>query len=344
MRCGAVRSKADLPTNVTRTRQRFLLHQSDTMPTEEPRSPLSRRAFCATAAVAAASLAVAPSGRAFGATVSDAELRRATPRTAKTYPIGLELYSVRRELARDLPGTLRAVSQMGYQDVEFYAPYLGWTIPYAKDVRTQLDDLGLRCYSTHNPSTSLMPGDTMTKAIEINQVLGARHIIMASPPPNTASLDDWKRVSGQLTEASKQLAPHGLLAGFHNHRIEWNPLQGGQRVMDVIAANTPAEFVLQLDVGTCLEAGQDPVAWINAHPGRIRSVHLKDWAPGAEADQKGYRVLFGEGVAPWKQILAAAESTGGVEFYLMEQEGSRFSELETAQRCLATWRDMRGKA
>jgi sugar phosphate isomerase/epimerase len=184
----------------------------------------------------------------------------------------------------------------------------------------------------------------MAKAIEINQVLGARHIIMASPPPNTASLDDWKRVSGQLTEASKQLAPHGLLAGFHNHRIEWNPLEGGQRVMDVIAANTPAEFVLQLDVGTCLEAGQDPVAWINAHPGRIRSVHLKDWAPGAEADQKGYRVLFGEGVAPWKQILAAAESTGGVEFYLMEQEGSRFSELETAQRCLATWRDMRGKA
>jgi len=228
--------------------------------------------------------------------------------------------------------------------VEFYAPYLGWTIPYAKEVRTQLDDLGLRCYSTHNPSASLMPGDTMSKAIEINQVLGARHIIMASPPPNTASLDDWKRVSGRLAEASAQLAPHGLLAGFHNHRIEWNPLEGGQRVMDVIAANTPAEFVLQFDVGTCLEAGQDPVAWIKAHPGRIRSLHLKDWAPGAEADQKGYRVLFGEGVAPWKEILAAAEATGGVEFYLMEQEGSRFSELETAQRCLATWRDMRGKA
>ena len=313
------------------------------MPTEESRSPLSRRAFCASAATAAA-LAVMPTGSALAASLSSAERRRPALRAAKTYPIGLELYSVRRELARDLPATLRAVSQMGYQVVEFYAPYLGWTIPFAKDVRTQLDDLGLRCYSTHNPSASLMPGDTMGKAIEINQVLGARHIIMASPPPNTASLDDWKRVSGQLTDASTKLAPHGLLAGFHNHRIEWNPLEGGQRVMDVIASNTPPEFVLQLDVGTCLEAGQDPVAWINAHPGRIRSVHLKDWAPGTEADQKGYRVLFGEGVAPWKAILAAAEATGGVEFYLMEQEGSRYSELETAQRCLATWRDMRGKA
>src|SRR3954469_25642617 len=313
------------------------------MPTEESRSPLSRRAFCASAAAAAA-LAVIPTGRVFASSLSSAELRRARSRAAKTYPIGLELFSVRRELARDLPATLRAVSQMGYQVVEFYAPYLGWTIPYAKDVRTQLDDLGLRCYSTHNPSASLMSGDTMAKAIEINQVLGARHIIMASPPPNTSNLEDWKRVSGQLADASAQLAPHGLLAGFHNHLIEWKSLEGGQRVMDVIAANTPPEFVLQFDVGTCLEAGQDPVAWINAHPGRIRSLHLKDWAPGAEADQKGYRVLFGEGVAPWKAILAAAEATGGVEFYLMEQEGSRYSELETAQRCLATWREMRGKA
>jgi hypothetical protein len=52
-------------------------------------------------------------------------------------------------------------------------------------------------------------------------------------------------------------------------------------------------------------------------------------------------VLFGEGIAPWKQILDAVESGGGVEYYLMEQEGSRFSELETAQRCLAAWRKLR---
>jgi sugar phosphate isomerase/epimerase len=312
------------------------------MTKEESSTPVTRRAFCASAAATAA-LAVLPR-RALASSAPSAALLRHASRAAKSYPIGLELYSARRELARDLPATLRAVSQMGYQVVEFYAPYLGWTIPSAKDVRTQLDDLGLRCYSTHNPYTALVPGDTQSKAIEINQVLGARHIVMASPPPNTASLEDWKRVSGQLASASAQLAPHGLLAGFHNHLIEWKALDGGQRVMDVIAANTPPEFVLQFDVGTCLEAGQDPVAWIKAHPGRIRSLHLKDWAPGTEADQKGYRVLFGEGVAPWKEILAAAESTGGVEFYLMEQEGSRYSELETAQRCLATWRDMRGKA
>lgn len=111
--------------------------------------------------------------------------------------------------------------------------------------------------------------------------------------------------------------------------------------MELIAANTPADFVLQLDVGTCVKSGADPVAWIRANPGRIRSAHLKDWAPGEESAEKSYRVLFGEGVSPWRPIMAALESVGGIEFYLMEQEGSRFSEFETARRCLASWRAMR---
>jgi sugar phosphate isomerase/epimerase len=93
--------------------------------------------------------------------------------------------------------------------------------------------------------------------------------------------------------------------------------------------------MLQLDVGTCLEAGSDPVAWIRANPGRIRSLHCKDWSPDPA---KGYAVLFGEGAVDWKNIFAAAESTGGVEYYLVEQEGSRFSELETAQKCLQEFR------
>jgi sugar phosphate isomerase/epimerase len=304
---------------------------------------LSRRRFLA---VSGAGAAVLASGELLGgALVSPAyasEIVLPLPAPAKI-PIGIELYAVRGELAKNLPDTLRAVSQMGYEVVEFYAPYLGWTFPYAKEVRSRLDDLGLRCYSTHNSFPALTPGDTMTKAIELNQILGARHIILASPP-NATSLEDWMRVSGQLANASEAFKSHGLLAGFHNHRIEWNQLDGGKRVMDVLAANTPPEFVLQFDVGTCLEAGVDPVAWINTHPGRIRSLHLKDWAPGADADQKGFRVLFGEGVGPWKEIFAAAEAVGGVEFYLMEQEGSRYSELETAQRCLDTFRTMRKAA
>ena len=306
-------------------------------------TPSSRRRFlqwAATAPAALAARALLPGGLAAAARAANAPA--APPAAAaKKRPIGTELYGVRDELKKDLPNTLRTVAKIGYQVVEFYSPYYGWTYPFAKDVRAQLDDLGLRCFSTHNGFESLLPGETMAKAIELNQILGARHIIMGSAPRTTHSADDWKRLCEHLTTAVEELRPHGLAAGFHNHHMEWLPLEGGPRVMDIIAANTPQEFILQFDVGTCLEAGADPIAWINAHPGRIKSLHLKDWAPGDKADEKGYRVLFGEGVAPWKEILAAAESAGGAEFYLMEQEGSRFSEFETAERCLAAWKKLR---
>ena len=111
----------------------------------------------------------------------------------------------------------------------------------------------------------------------------------------------------------------GLHAGYHNHDLEWKPVDG-QKPIEILARETDKSVMLQLDVGTCIETGNDPVAWIRANPGRIRSLHLKDWSPA-----KGYRVLFGQGVAPWKKIFAAAESVGGVEYYLIEQEGTRIS-------------------
>jgi sugar phosphate isomerase/epimerase len=146
-------------------------------------------------------------------------------------------------------------------------------------------------------------------------------------------VDGWKAVAERLSAASEKLKPLGLSAGFHNHRVEWEPI-GGVRPMDVLASNTPAAVVLQLDVGTCLEAGADPVEWINAHPGRIRSIHCKDWSR-----ERGYAVLVGEGAAPWAKIVAAAESRGGVEFYLIEQEeGPADEQLLRAERCLANWK------
>lgn len=254
--------------------------------------------------------------------------------------IGIELYSVRGELMRDLMGTVRAVAKMGYEVVEFYSPYYSWTTEYAKEVRNLLDDLGIRCPSTHN-SASALTAEGLPKAIELNQILGSRYIVMASPPRITNGVEGWKGLAGTLTQAAERLQPLGMFAGFHNHAPEWNPVDG-ERPIDILASGTPKHVTMQLDVGTCVAAGADPVAFVKANPGRITSIHCKDWAPGSPKEDKGYRVLFGEGVSPWREIFAAAESMGGVEYYLLEQEGSRYPELETAQRCLDTWRQMRG--
>jgi sugar phosphate isomerase/epimerase len=297
-----------------------------------PSAPLTRRHFLARSALASA------------AALATAALRPALSAAAKkTPPIGIELYAVRGELQKDLPKTLQTVAKIGYEVVEFYSPYFAWTTAYAREVRAVMDGCGLRCFSTHNHIASFTPGqEAMGHAVELNLILGSRTLVMAAAPRGTNSADAWRRLSGDLAKASAALAPHGLAAGFHNHKSEWAKVDGDLRIMDIIAGNTPKEFVLQFDVGTCMEAGADPIAWINAHPGRIRSVHLKDWAPGTKEEEKGYRVLFGEGVTPWREVLAAAESVGGVEYYLMEQEGSRYPEFETAERCLVTWKKLRG--
>ena len=251
----------------------------------------------------------------------------------KHIPIGLELYSVRDGLKKDLVGTVRGVAKLGYECVEFYAPYYEWTLDTAKDVRKELDALGVHCYSTHNSSQSFT-AEGIGKTIELNQALGARYVVLASAG-QVKDIDGWKRVAETLNTANATLVSHGLHAGYHNHALEWKPVDG-QKPMEVLAANTDKSVVLQLDVGTCVETGNDPVAWVEANPGRIRSMHCKEWSP-----EKGYRVLFGEGVAPWKKLFAAAESNGGIEYYLIEQEGADYSEMETAERCLAAYRKLR---
>jgi sugar phosphate isomerase/epimerase len=275
--------------------------------------PLSRRSFLA---------------------VSGATIALAAP-SDKHVPVGLELYSVRDELAKDLTGTVRAVAKMGYEVVEFFSPYYSWTTDYAKEIRKLLDDLGIRCNSTHNDAKAFT-ADGLQKAIDLNKILGAKFIVMASPGKVTG-LDGWKRVADQVSRASDTLKPLGLRAGYHNHGAEFTPVEA-KRPIEVIAANTPKDVMLQLDVGTCVASGSDPVAWINANPGRINSMHCKDWVPG---EGKGYKVLLGEGDTPWTKICEAAETVGGVEYYLIEQEGSRYSSLETAERSLATWKKMR---
>ena len=251
-----------------------------------PSPPLSRRSFLALSAML-------PWALTAGASTS--------------IPVGLELYSVRDTFKKDPEATLRAVAQMGYEGVEFYAPYFDWTDNQTKQIRRLLDNLGIRCFSTHNDETYLN-SQNIDRTRDMNLILGSKYVVLASAGQKT-SLTEWRSVADMLNHTAEKLEPAGLKAGYHNHQLEFTPV-GAQRPIEILATNTKPSVMLRLDVGTCMEAGSDPVAWIRANPGRIRSIHCKDWSPDAG---KGYTVLFGEGAADGKNIFAAAEGAGGIE-------------------------------
>lgn len=251
---------------------------------------------------------------------------------AKKVPIGLELYSVRDVLKTDLMGTVTAVAKMGYEVVEFFSPYYEWTPEYAKEVRKLMDGLGIKCSSTHNSTKAFTP-EGIDKAIELNTIIGSKYIVMASAG-RVEGLDGWKKVADQLNAGAEKFTKAGIRAGYHNHQTEFTAVEGTKPI-EIIAKNTGKDVMLQLDIGTCYHAGYDPVKWIKDNPGRIRSVHCKDWS---DDPAKGYKVLLGDGVAKWKDIIAAAEKAGGVEFYLVEQEGYSTPSIETVAQCLKNFK------
>src|SRR5260370_19922258 len=153
-------------------------------------------------------------------------------RAAKSIPTGLDLYSVREGLKKDPEGTVRAAAQMGYQGVEFYGPYFEWSESQTKQMRKLLDDLGIRCFSTHNDSPFLSP-EKISRTRDMNLILGSKYVVMASAKPKPGP-DGWKAVADSLNVAADQLEASGLRAGYHNHQREFTP-DASQRPIEILA-------------------------------------------------------------------------------------------------------------
>jgi sugar phosphate isomerase/epimerase len=256
-------------------------------------------------------------------------------------PIGLMLYGLRDELDRDFNGTLTAVRRMGYEGVEFFGPYFFWSEEYTRGVRKLLDDLGLVCFSTHNESYAFTP-DGFTRAMELNRILGSRGIVaVRGLAPKTgreayhgfegSGLDGYHRLADRLGEACERLHGMNMTCAFHNHAVEFEPLEG-IRPIDILAKVPELRF--HLGVGSVGQFGNVPVAFMRQYPGRTQCLLCSDWP----ARPDGKQPLLGEGKEPWKETLAAADQIGGVDFYLIQQESSAIPPLEAVAKDLAAFR------
>ncbi len=240
-------------------------------------------------------------------------------------PIAVQLYSVRDDCAKDLPGVLSAVAKMGYEGVEF-AGYYGYD---AVALRTLLDDNGLKVCGCHVGLDTLI-GDELENSIAFHQALGNINLIVPGlPGSRTASTEAWLETARTMNEIAATLAPLGMRTGYHNHTIEFQPFTpGGELPWDTFFGNTDPAVIMQFDTGNAMHGGAEALPFLRNYPGRAKTVHLKEYSatdPNA---------LLGAGSVPFEEIFAVCESTGGTEWYIVEQESYAYPPLECIDRCL----------
>jgi len=244
-------------------------------------------------------------------------------------PIGLQLYSIRKECEADLPGSLAAVAKSGYDGVEF-AGYYGRS---AAELRKMLDDLGMKCCGTHIGLETLL-GDELKKTVEFNQTLGNVFLIVPGlGRERTASKAAWRESAGVFNEIAAKLKPLGMWTGYHNHSQEFQPLEG-ELPWDTFFGNTSSDVVMQIDLGNCLHGNADPVPFLERYPGRAITVHLKEYSKTND------KAIIGEGDVRWQDAFRLCETTGKTQWYIVEQESYAFPPLECVDRCLKALRAM----
>lgn len=236
--------------------------------------------------------------------------------------IGLELYTVRQDLARDPERTLAAVAAIGYQDAEVVWPLLRQA---PNEFRAMLDRAGLRAPSGHIAASWIV--DDWVRRLDDGRVMGHEYLFVASlPSESSRTLDDWRRWADRFNTAARTARAHDLWLGFHTEPEHFRPIDG-QVPYDVFVERLdPALTRLQLDIGNAAMGGADPMAYLTRWRDRYWSFHVKDVPViGQERDTE-----LGRGVLDVAGMLRAAGDLSRKVVYV-EQEGSA-DPLESARR------------
>lgn len=240
--------------------------------------------------------------------------------------VGLQLYTVRDDVARDLEGTLTRAGAAGFEGVELFS--LAEAGPAA--VRAWAGDAGLAVIGWHARLPVIE--EQLDELTELLGVLGTTRLLVAwIEPPTTAAAAD--ALVEQMLVAARRVADRGLSLGFHNHAGELAPLDDGRSFLDRLL-DTPAELLaLELDLGWTWDAGADPVELLGRATGRCPLVHVKDFA------ERGRRAFtpVGDGAVGYERVIPAALAAGA-EWLIVEQDETEGPAFEAAERSLAAVR------
>jgi sugar phosphate isomerase/epimerase len=230
--------------------------------------------------------------------------------------IGVQLYTVRAEMARDFEGTLSRVAGIGFKEVEF----AGYFNRAPEQVRSLLTRLGLSSPAGHMPYEGLANDESWGPILDTANRIGHQYAIIAWTPQEVRqTMDDWKRVAARFNWAGQKAKEAGLSFAYHNHDFEFKPLDG-QIPFDLLLAETDPTLVrIEMDLYWTTLGGRDPLDYFRRFPGRFPMVHVKDMKRGGE---KPLMVDVGQGDIDFRTIFARREDAGIRHFFVEHDEPS----------------------
>ena len=257
-------------------------------------------------------------------------------------PLGVQLYSVRNAIAKDVPGTLARVRALGFREVELAGTY-GLT---ASQFKAELDRAGLRATSMHVGYERFR--DSLSAVLDEARVLGVKYVGTAWIPHNDGPLTEEAahRAAADFNAWGRSAQERGLQFFYHVHGYEFQPGASGTLPMDILMSGTSSEAVkFEMDVFWISRPGADPVAWLRKYPTRWRLLHLKDMKKGTptnvntgSANPDETEVPLGTGQIDYRGVLRAAREIGVDKYFVEDETAEPFATLPLTVHWLETVR------
>lgn len=237
-------------------------------------------------------------------------------------PLGFQVWTLREDLLKDFPGTLKKMAGLGYEAVEMCSPPgYGWTplVKYSgKEMLKIVNDAGLKFESTHYGMEELR--SNLNDRIAFAAESGQKQIILSSFwLPKTATLDDWRKAADELNEIGRKTKAAGIQTGFHNHHDEFGEIDGVLIYDELLKSFDPDLVKMQFQVAV-VNIGFQAADYFTKYPGRFISAHLADFS-----FLENKSVALGKGVVNWKAFFDAA-GKGGVKNIFVEMDPETFAD------------------
>ncbi|MDE1177948.1 MAG: sugar phosphate isomerase/epimerase [Edaphobacter sp.] len=241
---------------------------------------------------------------------------------------GIQLYSVRQQMAEDFEGALAAVREAGFVQVE------SASLPKkpAKEIRAALDKAGLKCVSSHRSFVDVTKN--LDETIEFEKTMGVSYIICPGPgrknPPapgtkaGPLTIEDWQYNAESFNTTGAKLKSEGITFGYHNHWLEFEPVDGKVPYEELLRICDPSKTTFELDCGWAMVAGHNPAELFKKYPHRFSMLHVKDFKlpsnPSPANHEEAKVTELGRGSIDYKPIFAAAGKNQKITHAFVEQE------------------------